>query len=193
MLGPAPHAPPPASGDATVEFRPPLPTRVTDVLARTTLAYLATVEDGAPHLSLMSYTWTDAVDALGPVLVLSTRRATKKFRALTTTPAVAVLVHDYDGVRRGGADGAPAGGGTASVTLYGDAVVLAGGKEEDALRAAHLAANSAYAQFIEGDDIALFYLRPTLARICDIADRVTTWRPAASSDGGGGGGASDNV
>jgi hypothetical protein len=217
-----------------MDFNPPLPTSVLDVLASTTLAYLATVEEeedtspspssppspppSSPHLSLMVYSFV--VDArLSPddspgLLVMSTRRDSKKFRALIRNPRVALLVHDFDG-RRGGGAGAGAGagaaapaapaapaaaasstschaqsgGGTCSVTVYGDAVVVEGALCER-LRAAHLARNPSYAQFIRSDDtIAVIAVSPRRARIANIDDRVSVWeapRPAAKPATSGG-------
>lgn len=82
------------------EFAPPLPRAVTDVLARTSLAYLATVEDGSPHLSLMQFSLMEHEGDIA--IVMSTKRATKKYAALVRNPAVALLVHDFDGLRHSG-------------------------------------------------------------------------------------------
>jgi hypothetical protein len=194
------------------EFAPPLPPAVTSVLDAASLAYLATVEDGLPHLSLMNFSHVTTEPELGPVLVMTTRRDTKKFRALEKTPQVAVLIHDFNvgggggGARAGGggdsegaaataaagaAGTAAAGGGTLSITVYGDAVIATGPAAER-LRAAHLARNPRYPQFIVGDHIAVLAIVPSLARMCNVADVVTTWsRPARSASVGGGGGCSE--
>lgn len=186
------------------DYAPPLPPAVTAVLERASLAYLATVEEGLPHLSLMSYTHADD-EELGPVLVMTTRRDTKKYRALCATPSVAVLIHDFDGVRRAPAGAEPgagagtgsgssggSGGGTLAVTVYGEAL-LVDGPTAERLRSAHLARNGAYPQFIVGEGIAVVAVRPTLARMCDVRDAVTTWanprgRPLRSSSVGSAGG-----
>lgn len=174
------------------EYAPPLPLQVTHVLERASLAYLATVEDGLPHLSLMSYTHVDDAD-LGPVLVMTTRRDTKKYRALFTTPAVAVLIHDFDGVRADDCDSKSADlpSGSLSITVYGDALI-ADGEVAERLRSAHLLRNPRYPQFITGDGIAVIAVRPTLARMCNVQDVVTTWanpkgRPLRSSSIGSAG------
>lgn len=72
-----------------MEYSPPLPSGLLEVLEKAQLAYLATVEEGLPHLSLMRFTsLTDP--ALGHVLVLTTRRDTRKYRALIRQPQVSV-------------------------------------------------------------------------------------------------------
>ena len=169
------------------EYAPPLPLEVISVLSRASLAYLATVEDGLPHLSLMSYTHTEDPE-LGPVLVLTTRKDTKKFRALQTTSSVAVLIHDFDSVRRDGETQDAIAPGSLSVTVYGETSVT-NGEVAERLRAVHLARNPKYPQFICGDNIAVIAVRPTLARMCNIQDVVTTWsnpkgRPLRSSSFG---------
>lgn len=78
-----------------MEYSPPLPSGLLDVLDKAQLAYLATVEEGLPHLSLMRFTsLTDA--ALGHVLVLTTRRDTRKYRALVRQPQVSVYLNCSD-------------------------------------------------------------------------------------------------
>jgi hypothetical protein len=62
------------------------------------------------------------------------------------------------------------------VTVYGEAIVAGEGTAlADRCRALHLVNNPQYAQFIVGDGIAIVCVRPTLARICNVQDRVTTW------------------
>ena len=137
-------------------------TRVLDVAEH---AYLATVEGGAPHLSLMRYTFQDLPE-LGHVLILTTRRDTKKFAALIAQPKVAVLIHDFQ-----------AGShetGTLSITVYGNAVEMHG-EVAERLRAAHVARNPHYEQFIIGDNIAVISVQVTLARMCTVGDIVETW------------------
>ena len=200
------------------EYSPPLPERVLAVMRSSRLSYLATVEDGSPHLSLMNFTFVDhdARDAFFGCLVMSTRRDTKKFSALLTNPSVAVLLHDFDALQEtstppispigssaavvtsssssssssnnSSSSSVSAGSshyerGSASVTLYCTASVVGegpacspeGAKDRERLRALHLEKNADYPQFIEGPDIAILALRPTLARVCDIHDRVSVW------------------
>jgi hypothetical protein len=173
------------------EFQPPLPVAVVQVLARTTLAYLATCEvqdqqqtspqqvelvDERPHLSLMKFSFVDDAE-LGGVFVLTTRRDTKKYRAILARPRVALMVHDFtDAV---GDNGAPpaSGSGSFSCSIYGNAVEVTDQAVDARLRSAHLARNTDYPQFIQGAGIALLVIRPTLVRLCDISDKVSTWSP----------------
>lgn len=159
-----------------MEYVPPLPLTITRVLGRTRLAYLATCEEASPHLSLMNYSWIADDEALGGGIVMTTRRDTKKFAALVANPRVALLVHDF----REGSTGVV---GTCSITLYGDCRVQSG-EAAERLRAAHLATNPEYANFIAGVGIAVLWLQPTLARLVDLTDTVSTWsapRPEGTS------------
>ena len=184
------------------DYAPPLPPAVTHVLERTSLAYMATVEEGLPHLSLMSFTHYEDPD-LGPVLILTTRRETKKFRALQHTPSVAILIHDFDGARQPtntsdcNTGSSNSNCGSLSITVNGNAII-AEGEVAERLRAAHLARNPRYPQFITGPDIAVIAVRPTMARMCNIQDQVCTWsnpkgRPLRSSSFGSVGDASPLV
>jgi general stress protein 26 len=164
-----------------MDYSPPLPKAVIDVLERTSLCYLATSEeDGQPHLSLMNFAVLREVD--GIALVLSTQKSSKKWTAICANPKVALLMHDFDGLKR--SDAAVDVGderkcdhyisGTYSVTVYGRAE-LAEGRLLELSKQAHLAANKSYAHFIEGPDIAVFVVRPTLARMANVHDKVETW------------------
>jgi hypothetical protein len=159
-----------------MEYVPPLPEVITRVLGRTRLAYLATCEEASPHLSLMNYSWLTDDEALGGGIVMTTRRDTKKFAALVANPKVALLVHDFK-------EGARGVVGTCSITLYGNCVVQSG-EAAERLRLVHLASNPEYANFIAGEGIAVLWLQPTLARLVDLTDTVSTWaapRPEGAS------------
>jgi len=218
-------SPPPANAPVQHEHVPPLPPALLSVLARASLCYLATSEDGAPHLCLMSFSWlSDAedADAAGAgaagaaggsgAFVLATKRATKKFDAISANARVALLVHDfatlraqYDGaagaagavgaagVAGAGGAAAPAhGAGTVSVTIYGDAEIVPEGPRAERLRAFHASRSPSYAHFSAGEGVAMLAVRPRMARICDVQDRVQLWSgaggPEGSGAGGGGGG-----
>ena len=73
------------------EYFPPLPDEVVEVLRTSKLCYLATQNDGNPHLSLMNFTYCRKEE----VIILSTRRNTKKFYQIVENPKVAVLIHDF--------------------------------------------------------------------------------------------------
>ena len=124
----------------------------------------------------MTFTFVDD-GALGPILVMTTRRDTQKWRALTANPQGAVLVHDF------GAEAAAPGGaaprGTLAITLYGR-VVMPTGASEDALRAAHLARNPDAANFIADNlSYALLAFQAEFVRMCNVKDEVSTWARAA--------------
>ena len=139
-------------------YVPPLPAIVTDILSAASLCYLATSEDNIPHLSLMNYTVVDDAD-VGLVIVLSTRRDTKKFQAIQSNPQVALLVHDFS---------ASGTGGTASVTITGE-ITEAAGSQAAHFRAAHLARNPNMAQFIAGDHMAVLFVTPAQVRFPSVS------------------------
>ena len=74
-----------------VELRPPFPDEVVQLLRSSVLCYLSTLADGAPHLSLMNFTYCPADEKI----IMSTRRDTTKYRALLKNKRVAVLIHDF--------------------------------------------------------------------------------------------------
>lgn len=100
------------------ELLPPLPPAVVAVLKASKLCFLATNENNEPHLSLMNFTYVAAKE----VIVLCTRRDTKKFSQIVSNPKVgicgrhpplnvlilraqvAILVHDFPHVRFEGED-----------------------------------------------------------------------------------------
>ncbi len=55
------------------------------------LCFLATQQEGEPHLSLMNFTYYQEED----IVIICTRRNTKKFAQLYRNPKVAVLIHDF--------------------------------------------------------------------------------------------------
>ena len=69
--------------------------QVVQLLERCSLCYLSTFHQEAPHLSLMNFTYYQADE----VIIMSTRRDTKKFALLESSKNVAVLVHDFPGQR----------------------------------------------------------------------------------------------
>ena len=125
-----------------VELRPPFPDEVVQLLRSSVLCYLSTLADGAPHLSLMNFTYCPSDEKI----IMSTRRDTTKYRALLKNKRVAVLIHDFPAEerQRAAAASAKAAGRsgdyaqTYSVTLYGSVQV-----ETGAAAAALLALRSA--------------------------------------------------
>ena len=82
-----------------------------------------------------------------------------------THEQVAILVHDFDRA---------SDKGTLSITLRGRAEEQSGAVGVR-LRAAHLARNLKYANFISGDDIAVIAVELTAASMCTLDDKVQTW------------------
>jgi general stress protein 26 len=148
-------------------LKPPFPPVVRDVLSKCRLAYLSTLDadSASSHLSLMRFTYLqDEQD--GEVVIMSTNRRTKKFEMLQKQKGVALLVHDFAEQQ---------GGGSYSVTLNGACRIVEDPEKAEHYRAAHLAHNQGYQQFIVGEDIAILCVDVTSARICDINDHVTKW------------------
>ena len=155
-------------------FEPPLPPPLMCLLARCSLCQLATVSDAnAPHLSLMRFTY----DPLTDVIVMSTRRLTKKFSNLQRNKRVSLLLTDFQDQGRG----VHAATGTISVTIEGAlSITTAGSEEETRFRSLHLEHNKGYEQFIKGKDIAIVVVKVLSARICDIEDNVRHWSRSES-------------
>ena len=117
-----------------VELRPPFPDEVVQLLRSSVLCYLSTLADGAPHLSLMNFTYCPADEKI----IMSTRRDTTKYRALLKNKRVAVLIHDFPAEERQRAAAASARAAgrsgdyaqTYSVTLYGSVQVETGAAAE---------------------------------------------------------------
>ena len=166
-----------------VELRPPFPDEVVQLLRSSVLCYLSTLADGAPHLSLMNFTYCPADEKI----IMSTRRDTTKYRALLKNKRVAVLIHDFPAEERQRAAAASARAAghsgdyaqTYSVTLYGSVQVETGAAAER-YRAMHLERNGAgQRQFIVGDNIGIITVLVDKARICNQADKVRIWDASA--------------
>ena len=154
--------------DNNALIKPPFPQTLRDMLSKCRLAYLSTVQtmEKSSHLSLMRFTYLhDEID--GEVIIMSTNRNTKKFEMLRQQQGVALLVHDFD-------KESPSDIAGRSITLNGQCRILSGADEER-YRAAHLAHNPDYPQFIVGKDIAVLCINVSSARICDLNDKVEHW------------------
>ncbi|KAJ1488304.1 hypothetical protein T484DRAFT_1783584 [Baffinella frigidus] len=160
---------------SSTDHIPPLPDEVKALLAATTLCHLSCRDDesGAPHTSLMNFTFVSETE---DVLVMATRRDTRKFVLMQQHRAVSVMLHDFpqqqpDEVAKPGAGSFKR---TLSISLSG-MLRIEDGAQAERFRALHLAANPNYANFIEGDDKAIVTVKITRARMCNIEDKVTTW------------------
>ena len=167
-------------------IKPPLPPTVVQLLNASQLCFLSTSFGNDPHLSLMNFTYYQPEE----VVIMCTKRDTKKFRQIMQSSSVALLIHDFPHLKLEGsvevehvAPNADSGR-TFSITLNGIAEVCVGQKAEW-LRNIHLAANPDYAQFIQRDDVlstasgepcpAVFVVRIESARICNVQDKVNHW------------------
>uniref|UniRef100_A0A7S2IJN9 Pyridoxamine 5'-phosphate oxidase N-terminal domain-containing protein n=1 Tax=Haptolina brevifila TaxID=156173 RepID=A0A7S2IJN9_9EUKA len=157
------------------DYVPPLPKPIADALERSCLCFLATAgSEHTPHLSLMRFTYTKEFEENSEVMIISTRRNTKKFQLITCNTNVALLVHQFDTeTEKDGNNYDTLGSGRTrcSITLNGRVRVQEGEMAEH-YRRIHLAANREYSQFIVGDDIAIVTVHLDTARVCDINDRV---------------------
>lgn len=89
------------------------------------LCFLATQCDGEPHLSLMNFTYFQRDE----VIILCTRRDTKKYNQIVKNTKVAVLIHDFPHLNTPGVDD-DSHGKSWSITLNGTCTVLNPGHEE---------------------------------------------------------------
>lgn len=171
------------------DYTPPLPGPVAQALDRACLCFLATADNPSindtsgsparsqvsPHLSLMRFSYCASLsEEASEVLIMSTRRDTKKFLQLTRNKNVALLVHDFSSSDEANYAPGDDGGSKFSITLNGTVEVQQGALAER-YRAIHLARNQAYSQFIVGDAIAMVTVRLQSARICDVNDSVRRW------------------
>jgi general stress protein 26 len=151
------------------DLEPPFPDEVNALLLSASSCHLGvTLPDGTSHLCLMIFTYI----AEEQRIILSTRRDTAKFRAISQLTRVTLLLHDLN-ARDAAAARLPAS--THSITLYGEVVILADA-ESEANRSAHLARHgSKYHQFIVGENVAMLSVSVESARICDARDQVRLW------------------
>jgi hypothetical protein len=161
---------------------PPTPTRlpshIVKVIDATRLCYLSTisVHHAGPHLSAMNVS-LQFDPLLGDVLVMTTRRDTQKYEAILTNANVAVLLHDFDGLRTSEIPSPEVHArGSLAVTVYGKAV-LQDGEAAARMRQAHLLRNSGSAHFIADESTyAVFAVVPESMLCCDVYDKVFTWQ-----------------
>ena len=113
----------------------------------------------------------------GEVVIMTTRKNTKKFTMLEKQNGVALLIHDFPQFDKEDADGMKGGGGGGvhSITMNGRCTIVEEGEKADSYRAKHLEHNPDYPQFIVGPDIVVLCVQVTSARICNINDEVIKW------------------
>jgi nitroimidazol reductase NimA-like FMN-containing flavoprotein (pyridoxamine 5'-phosphate oxidase superfamily) len=144
------------------EYTPPLPQGLKEMLCEAQLCHLSCIDDGAaPHTSLMNFTFVeDGVDSL---VVMTTRRDTKKFVLMSKNPTVGLLLHDFPQIQSNERSFKR----TLSISISGMAKIESD-SEAERYRKIHLAKNLQYAQFIEGDDKAVITIKIMYARMCNI-------------------------
>ena len=150
----------------TYEYYPPLPDPVVTLLMASRLCFLATQTTNDPHLSLMNFTYYQPEE----ILIMTTRKNTKKYEQMVTNKQVAVLIHDFPNLD---IDKNKTDGNTVSITLNGTSSIIHNQDIATKYRNIHLEKNPDYTQFIEGNEVII--IRIEKARICDIKDRVTHW------------------
>jgi len=149
---------------------PPLPEAIVNLLKSSRLCFLATQADGEPHISLMNFTYHQDEE----VIIMCTRRNTKKFDQMSCSSSVAILIHDFPHLNEQ-ASSSQTHGKTYSVTLNGVSQALPENSADEAkYRSIHLQRNPDYSQFIEGNAVIL--VKVDCARSCDIKDRVQFWQ-----------------
>lgn len=99
---------------------------------------LATVSEGQPHCSLMSY----AADENGREIYMATLRNTKKYKNLVVNPSVSLLIDS----REGGSAGRP--GTTRALTITGPFQSGLGEQRREALRQRLLARHPELEDFL---------------------------------------------
>lgn len=179
-------------------IKPPLPPTVVNLLRASQLCFLSTSYGNDPHLSLMNFTYYQEDE----VVIMATKRDTKKFRQILQSNTVALLIHDFPHLKldknsmptspknnsettcnKNEPGNVPNSGCTYSITLNGVAEI-AKGEYSEKLRRIHLAANPSYADFIqrndrisstENPDPAIVVVRIESARICNFKDQVRHW------------------
>mmetsp|Transcript_5980 Transcript_5980/g.11553 ORF Transcript_5980/g.11553 Transcript_5980/m.11553 type:complete len:287 (-) Transcript_5980:137-997(-) len=156
------------------EYIPPLPDSVKALLMEARLADLSCNDgDAPPHTSLMNFSFIgDEQD----IIVITTRRDTRKFELMQQSPCVSLLLHDFPiTATQRKHQGTLNFQRTLSVSIQGKACLQTGAQAER-YRKLHLARNAEYANFISGEDKAVITIKILKARMCNDDDRVTCWQ-----------------
>ena len=99
------------------EYYPPLPNSVVSLLNASRLCHLGTQNNNDPHLSLMNFTYYQEEE----ILILTTRKDTKKYKHMVNCNKVAVLIHDFPNLE---VDKHKTSGNTVSITLNGISSII---------------------------------------------------------------------
>ena len=147
------------------EYVPPLPQNLKEMLCEAQLCHLSCIDDGAaPHTSLMNFTFVE--DGADSLIVMTTRRDTKKYVLIEKNSTVGLLFHDFPQIQSNERSFKL----TLSISITGLARIEVGSAAER-YRKIHLNKNLQYAQFIEGGDKAVITIKIMQARMCNIQVR----------------------
>ena len=153
------------------EYVPPLPEPLRCLLSEARLCDLSCSDgDEPPHTSLMNFSF---IEEEKDILVITTRRDTKKFVLMEKHPKISMLLHDFPATKTQRKSKTEFQR-TLSVSLVGYARIETG-ERADYYRNLHLQRNEEYAQFIRGDDKAVITIKIQKARMCNVQDQVTNW------------------
>lgn len=136
-----------------------LPLEIVSLLKKERVCFLATSLHDQPHLSLMNFTFLPEEG----LIILSSRRNTKKVTNILNNPQVALLVYQT------GDEQPPI-----SATIFGRGKVESG-ESEGAYRAIHADRNKNMSQFIIGPNIVIITLRIEKVMVSDLQDEVSEW------------------
>lgn len=136
----------------TYEYYPPLPNPVVNLLVASRLCFLATQTTNDPHLSLMNFTYYQPEE----ILIMTTRKNTKKYEQMVTNKQVAVLIHDFPNLD---IDKNKTDGNTVSITLNSVCSIIHNQDVAAKYRNIHLEKNPDYTQFIEGNEVIIIRIQ----------------------------------
>ncbi|CAN0301068.1 unnamed protein product [Scytosiphon promiscuus] len=186
----------PAGSWHEADMTPPLPEDVVRLLQASRLCFLSTFSDDHPHLSLMNFTYYPGKRislSSDEVIILSTRRDTKKYKLLQTGRNVAILVHEFP---ESATSGAKSSAGDLDLRSRATAMPLRipraccvavrspqEGENAERYRDLHAGKNPDSKTFIVGPHIAIITVRVRSARICNVRDEVTVWNVGDSHPG----------
>lgn len=136
-----------------------IPKKIVSLLEKSTVCFLATSLHDQPHLSLMNFTFLPSEE----LLILSSRKDTKKFHNILNNPQAALLVYETD-----------PGQEPLSCTIFGR-INIESGEKEAYYRSLHANQNQAMSQFITGPSIYIMTMKIEQAAVTDLADKVFKW------------------
>lgn len=133
----------------------------------------------------MSFTYYKGMECI----IMGKRRNTKKYKQISLSPVVALLMHDFQHLKSEDKDNKADSTGDGqrseskqtydksfSITLKGTVQVCEEGSTEEVFyRKIHLQKNPDYSNFIDPPEVAIFLVIINQARLCNVQDKVTYW------------------